>query len=74
MIVILKKTKTHVSHLTRWAAQKTTGAEKIRQIFTHLSLHMHEPDVKSHNGTIKALGHVGHVREEFQMRHGKIVR
>ena len=33
---------------------------------------MHEPDVKSHNGTIKALGHVGHVREEFQIRHGKI--
>ena len=53
---------------------KRQQSGKIRQIFTHLSLHMHEPDVKSHNGTIKALGHVGHVREEFQMRHGKIVR
>ena len=47
---------------------------KIRQIFTHLRLHMHEADVKSHNVTIKALGHVGHVREEFQMRQGKIVK
>ena len=74
LIVILKKGKTHFSHLTN-STETTTAAKKSRQIFLTYSSSIcttwGQDELSQRSYT---LSHKGHVREEFQMHQGKIGR
>ena len=60
MIVILKKKKkrkTHFSHLTYWTAQRQRQERKkvAKSMFTHLTMHMHEPKVRTNFRSVHEL-------------------
>ena len=58
MIAILKKKrKTNLSFvLLNGTKTTTTGAETNPQLFIHLTIYMHEPKVRTHDGFSKSQG------------------
>ena len=69
-MIVIPKNEKHVVviRLIEQHKDKTHNDKngKSHQLLTHLTMHMHEVDYRSVHRPI------GHVREEFEMRHGKI--